>query len=548
MLLQRLKQYAQKRDIPPLGCARIPIRYILRIDQKGRFISLIDIATPEQKRGELFVVPDYGSRTSGNFPIVVDHFQYSLGIDIPKKNPKHTPIRHKLFNALLAACADATKEPTLEAVVKFLETFKLKDIPLPEDFDPEAKVTFEIDGVMPATLPSVQTWWAERCSTADKSLWLECLVCGEKCHPLIIWPTQIHGLPGGQPTGVAMISGQIEAAEAYGLERARYAPICATCAHECATALNMLLRQPETHTIIGDKVYVYWSDDEFSLSELMEAKPNEIDRLLSSPWRGDLELSSSPVYMAALGANAARMVMHDWIETTLSCIQQNMQRYFRLQCIVDKTGENRYFPLWQLAQLGGYGSEQALLHCALNGGKLPITMFYHVLRQIYKPPISLTQIALIKMVLLSQEESVMEEQLREIDLSSTDPAYLCGRLFRVLESIEWQAQGEISAGCKTYFQRCSRRPRDAFLKLIPRAKYHLKKLKRDKFGAFWGLNKQFCELLEHFGETFPLSFTPKESGSFILGYHHQQAADKLAAALAKEKKQNLAQLESEMQE
>lgn len=541
MLLQRLKEYAQRVGIPPLGYAKASIRYIIQIDTAGGFVALIDTATPENKRGESFIVPDYGSRTSQKaFPIpFADNATYTLGIPIPSKNGKNTAFRHEEYCGLIVACADATKEPSVQAIAKYLASLKPENLSLPEDFDPEAKITFEVGGIMVATL--VQTWWSEHiyAKLLEKRL-LECMVCGIPCHPLIIWPTQIHGLPGGQTTGVAVVSGQVESAESYGLMRASYAPICALCAHEIATALNMLLRQPETHTIIGDRVYVYWSDDndEFSLKGLMEAQPNEIDNLLSSLWRGNLKLSTCHIYITILGANAARLVVHDWIDMTLEHIQQNLQRYFRFMCIVDKMGERRYFPLWQLTQVGGYGSEQALIQCALNGGKLPMGMLYHVLWQIYKSPVSLAHVALIKMILLSWEERPMEEQLIELDLDSTDQAYLCGRLFRVLEAIEWQSQGEIIAGCKIYFKTASARPIGAFSILIPRARYHLKKLKRDRFGAYWGLNRQFCELLEHFGETFPEHLNPRESGRFICGYHHQQAADRKAATLAKEKKES----------
>lgn len=539
MLLERLRELSFELDLPPILCAQKAVSYVIQIDYDGNFLRMLDTRTLEHPHGELMIVPDYDSRTSGDDPIPVDHLEYTLGIPRPKKRPEVAQRRHTLFKQLVSTCAEATQESSVRAVCRFLEYFDPKEIIWPDDLKIEAKITFEVGDVRPMQLPAVQRWWATFKSTANASLSLECIVCGKICHPLTILPTQIHGLHGGQPSGVTLISGNVESAERHGLGRAHYAPICDECAHRCCTTLNMLLKRPENHMIIGNVTYIFWSSDNDLLSLITEARENEVQALLLSPLRGDLDLGSGHFYMAGLAPNDGRMMLLSEIDTTLGQIRRNMRRYFCLQHIVDRLGERRYFPLWQLANIGGYGSETLLMECALQGSSLPMSMLYSAIQKIYKPEISPVQMAVIKMVWQSQyQKNAMEEEKNPVALDEDwgNSSYLRGRLFRTLEAIEWQAQGEISAGCKAYFRLASIQPTEAFQELIPRAQYHLKKLKRDKPGAGRALEMRLSNLLERLKGSEPRFLSPVKTGIFLLGYYHQRTADFQAAKDAKEKK------------
>jgi CRISPR-associated protein Csd1 len=538
MLLQRLREYALRQALPPLGCARMPIRYIVQIDPAGQGIQMLDMAT-EGSRGELMVCPDYGSRTSGNFPIpLADHAQYTLGMDIPKKDPSRTPARHDRYKQLIAACAEATGEPAVQAVSRFLEAWQPGGLPLPEDFDPEAKITFEVVGSgYPAQLASVHRWWGAQMSKADPFRWLECLVCGTGCHPLIILTTQIHGIPGGQPTGMALISGQLPVAESYGLERSQYAPICEQCGHLVTAALNLLLRQPETHTVLGETVYIYWADEENEAIDLMmEAHPHEVNRLLSSPWRADLAWPSAPFFMAALKANQSRVVLCEWMEQSLPQLGQHLHAYFQKQQVLDHTGAYRCFPLWQLTLAGGEQAAPALLQCAFAGRALPLPAIQPLLRHLAKGEgVSPAQAALLRLFLLSQTpQAEGGTLLRELEENRNDPAYLCGRLFAVLETIEWKSQGVISAGVRSYYASASQRPVASFAPLLQRANWHLEKLKKLNVGAHFGLQRQLQEILERLS-AFPTSLSVPEQAMFALGYYHQKTENRRQAQQAQAK-------------
>ena len=84
-------------------------------------------------------------------------------------------------------------------------------------------------------------------------------------------------------------------------------------------------------------------------------------------------------------------MLRDWIETSVATALQNLVRYFTLQKILDYQGNLSRFSLYSLinatinrdtqekpqAQVG-----QALMHIALHGGELPMSILYKVVRRI----------------------------------------------------------------------------------------------------------------------------------------------------------------------
>jgi CRISPR-associated protein Csd1 len=157
-----------------------------------------------------------------------------------------------------------------------------------------------------------------------------------------------------------------------------------------------------------------------------------------------------------------------------------------------------------------------------------------------------SQAALIKMVLLSQpdvswggpsaagqgEQREGDETMVGLDASSTEAAYLCGRLFALLEAIQYRALGTTNSTVVTrYYAIASTRPVAAFSSMLRGAQAHLAKLRRtpEKRGAYVQLNARLQELLEQFPDTvFPTTLDLQQQCRFHLGYYHQRAADRKA--------------------
>jgi len=582
MLLQRLREYAETReDLPPAMYQTVFIRYVLQLSNQGEPLALIDLATQQQKRGLQKKAPDC-VRSSGDRPILfADHAEYTFGLprEQTEKNIASARRRFHLYQALVEACANTSNEESVSSVLHFLRNTEPGRPPvnLPEDFDPTGRISFEVmletQHIWPIDLPAVRSFWANTMASGDTTRIMQCLICGEERPPVASLPVQIQGIPGGQPTGMALISANEEAFESYGLERSRIAPTCEECGHRVGTALNVLLKQRETHLTVKSLAYVFWTSRpvafDFS-SMLTQADPTEVRQFLTSPWRGkESTIETTHFYAAALSANNARIVVRDWVETTLDVAQDHLQRYFQIQEIVDRAGEPRWFPLWQLVEATLNKTqkqpdplpraEEALLHLAFHGGSLPPWLLYQVLRRVRaEHDVRPAQAALIKMVLLSTRttdrlgselqpaQGEREQILVELDLISTDKAYLCGRLFAQLEEIEYQAMGEISNTITDrYFGTALSAPASVFGRLLRRAHPHLSKLAEEKRGAFYRLDESLQQILACFEDkTFPTILTLIEQGRFTLGYYQQKAANRQAARQGAAKKADAQQTET----
>ena len=106
---------------------------------------------------------------------------------------------------------------------------------------------------------------------------------------------------------------------------------------------------------------------------------------------------------------------------------------------------------------------------------------------------------------------------------SPNRAYLLGRLFAVLERIQYQALGELNAGiADRYYGSASAVPFSVFPRLLSGAKHHLSRLRKDKAGMAVNLEKDLGEIIAKLPETFPRHLSIDEQGRFAIGYYHQK--------------------------
>ena len=104
---------------------------------------------------------------------------------------------------------------------------------------------------------------------------------------------------------------------------------------------------------------------------------------------------------------------------------------------------------------------------------------------------------------------------------SQETAYVLGRLFSVLESIQTDANPGINATIRDrYFNAACANPASVFPVLVKLKNSHIKKLERDKAGAKIYYEKLLTDLMGRLSE-YPKFLSLEEQGKFILGYYHQ---------------------------
>lgn len=111
-----------------------------------------------------------------------------------------------------------------------------------------------------------------------------------------------------------------------------------------------------------------------------------------------------------------------------------------------------------------------------------------------------------------------------IDSEKQMTAFLCGRLFAVLEKVQEDAIGkDINATIKDkFFASACSNPSVVFPRLIKLAQTHISKMKKDgKEGKAYYREKRIGEILCKI-EEFPRSLSLQKQGDFILGYYQEK--------------------------
>lgn len=571
MLLQQIADYADRlADIAPVNYLETPIRYIIELDSIGHPLGIIDQAqggTARDKRGKATFAPHIG-RTSGVSPkLLADNGEYVLGIARDKTKQKRVDDAHWKFVRLIGRCAQSTESSAIIAVQQFLtDTTRIMPF-LPDDFDASMVITFSVDDVLPIDLPEVRQFWATFAEDAEdegggkkskkkaKEL-SQCLVCGEIRPPVDVLAYTWKGIPGGQSSGMVPVSANAPAFLSYNMRSSQLAPICAVCSERVGKAANALLGNEITRVRVGPVAYIFWTREKSAFSwatMFTNPDPQEVKALLTAAQRGQVGAVALDAerqgrfYAAAFSASGARVVVRDWLDMTVGEAQDHLARYFRLQTIVGLDGAEAP-PLKLVALAGATVRElkdltarttKTLLSVALGGGPVPKDLLFEAVRRCRTAgEVTRPQAALIKMVLLSEREqrregSVTEQELVQLEPGDQTPAYLCGRLFTVLESIQRAALGEVNATIvDRYFGTASSAPAAVFGKLLRGAQPHLSKLRRDKPGSYRALQQRLEEIQAGL-QGFPKTLTLTDQGLFALGYYHQRAADRAGAVAAR---------------
>ena len=107
-----------------------------------------------------------------------------------------------------------------------------------------------------------------------------------------------------------------------------------------------------------------------------------------------------------------------------------------------------------------------------------------------------------------------------LDKSNTNQGYLCGRLFAILENLQYAAnkQNSIRSG---YMNAASSTPSVVYPTLLKLSNSHYSKLAKEKKGLAKIFDNQKMEILSLI-QDFPDSLSLSDQGRFFLGYYHQK--------------------------
>ncbi len=194
---------------------------------------------------------------------------------------------------------------------------------------------------------------------------------------------------------------------------------------------------------------------------------------------------------------------------------------------------NYYSSLYKLAASCQNGKEtnkftlsrtaSLLWQSALQQSIPPLWVLTHVLKRAILEGVTSERAALIRLVLNRQNKGGIRMK-SHLDDENVSVAYGSGRIFAMLESIQYAALGKTNAGIRDrFFSSASTTPSTAFGRLMKMSQHHLSKLKGEKPGLAVLLDKELGLLCSSIS-AFPTIFSLEEQGQFALGYYHQRQA------------------------
>jgi CRISPR-associated protein Csd1 len=564
------------------------IGYVLIVNAAGRLVdvqSLSESAEGKKATKKYFLVPRPlpGARRSGtridpNF--LVDNASFVLGMNAPGDETKRyeaeeLEARLSGFRALITEAEVATNgDAGLRAVGLFLDdVMQEKQIVPIEDQLNKLKsndlIAFrfapDVDTLVHER-PVVREYWnRHRASRAipegGGKTAFTCLATNRPCQPVDKHPL-IKKVPGGTPSGVALVSFNNETLESYALERNENAPISREAAEAYTTALARLLDEnypdPKSRApmprrnvrLSDDTVVVFWSRNESPAIDLFEesvrqADPEAVGALYSATWKGrPIKLDDpSEFYALTLSGGQGRATIRGWFESTVRDVMCNVRQHFKDLKILGPGREQQSFPLGQLLQrtaVQGKADNIApnlaavVFEAILKGWSYPRMLLDASIRQFRRPErekkkelyAMLDRAALIKAYLvrakrLGRLPSDFPEVKPMLDKDCTAQAYRLGRLFAVLEKLQADATNAGTTIRDRFYGAASATPAVVFPQLLRKAPHHYKNSGRPVFYE--------TEVQEIMGalqppQPFPPTLSLEEQGLFAVGYYHQRQA------------------------
>lgn len=489
--------------------------------------------------------------------------------------------KHKLFLDKLELYRGA---PSLKPVFKFyydnnengLKKAKVKYNELKDDVKKE-NLTFMIGATRLLDMDEIRSAIIEKFEENERraSNGKVCSICGTSNNPVLDEPHGLVKMPKGQSAGCALISYNENAFESYGLKGNLNSSICRGCARNYIEGLNFLLK--DGHNVKGEgkqkdhyqyhhrlkisdsTIALFWTRedteffDPFSVFDTPDA--SEIKNLFNSVWNGKQHIGSvvdtNMFYTCTLSSAAARIAVRDWTAISLDEYKKNLVEWFQDIEIVDSTGELKYSPLSRLinatqrnkksgekqrADLNSKAKIGSILwNAAIKGHsyKIPLEVLLYVLNRIWKEndssrrsaalnkkedDFSTERAALIKLVINRNTNKNMKPTLDE---TNTSVAYLCGRLFAVIETMQWKAMGgkKVNSSVKDrFFVAAASQPAYIFGTLLTKNVT----IYQRKIGGY--LSDELNEITRRISENgrFPQRFSTIEQGEFALGYYFQR--------------------------
>lgn len=458
-------------------------------------------------------------------------------------------------------------QPVVNAYRLFLEKWKPEEqisnlhlIKLGKDYS-KCYYTFCLSGEINEPLQQVQEIkhrWNENflkqsvnCSEINS----QCAITGQAL-PIARIHNKIKGIKGGQAAGGVLVSFKNDSEASYNKNQSYNSNISEKSMKKYTESLNILLSDKVHKTNLDDMTVLHWAqsinnekldkvinwmafDDKITEDELDLELKNIYDNLkkgLSSDLKSLNIDEDTDYYVVGLTPNNSRISIKFIYKEKYGNVVSNVLQH---QIDLALEGNERQIPLWKIKNelISPKSSEEKIppqliteiFRTIIFGSNYPRQLLSTAVKRVKIDSdtenlsftkVNFTRIGIIKAYInrnlrLNKKEEVIKMAL---DTRNNNPAYLCGRLFAMLEKIQSKASNDkINKTIKdSYFASACSTPAMVFPRLLMLSQNHLSKIEN---GFYW--NGIVGEIISMLGQEFPQTLTLTEQGMFIIGYYQQ---------------------------
>lgn len=566
MILQALVKYYEdlerQEKLPKQGWCQAKVSYGINLSTDGDIKNILWLKEERQTgKKQIWIsqtmkVPAMLTRSSGvaaNF--LCDNSKYMLGIDKSGTGKRITECFEAAKEKHLKLLKNTSGEMA-QAICAFFYKWnpeKAKEnaavLENWEEITDGGNLIFCMDKKYAQDDKEIEQIWNVESKQSETDISGICLVTGEKTEISRIH-RNIKGVPGAQSSGAALVSFNAPSFESYGKEQSYNAPVGKYAEFAYTSALNYLLAQKKYTFPLGDSIIVYWAEEakteyqDALLALLNPVKDNQSEvhgffeklRKDEQIIIDDIELNpSQKFYILCLAPNAARLSVRFFYQSSFGNITKNLAcHYERMQMIKPKWEEREYLGIEDmLKETVNMNSRDkktisnmaAMAFSAiLQNSRYPASLYTDTLIRIRAEQGCVTwgRASIIKAFLMKNHKNTEGEICMGLNEESNDVAYVLGRLFSVLESIQTEANPGIKSTIRDrYFNSACATPASVFPVLFKLKNSHIKKIERDK----GYLKRKYEDLLGELVsklEAYPKRLSLEEQGKFILGYYHQK--------------------------
>ena len=556
MILKALYDYYNRcSDLPPIGMEEKEIGFLIVLSPDGRFVRFEDCRIGKN-HARAYLVKKHVGRSSG----AVANYLYDNGVYVLGYSEKNTGKEQSCFDTFKAKIEEIVKafpdNKDLSAIKAFYENSRetiiqtVSQDPLWEDIKKNLSkkysiFSFRIDGDTKIVAEKKEILqFEENDGNATDNL---CLITGS--HGPCVDTTTATMIPGSQATA-KLVAFQINSGyDSYGKTKCGNAPISDKAEFAYTTALNSMLQHDSRNKFrLGTRTFVFWASNdkeaskeaEESLFELLGYSEEETDdpnahlievrKVFESIYSGVLSTGlDDKIYILGLAPNSARIAVIYWSETTLKDFAEKILRHFSDMEINDtRKNKKPYMGVRDIISSVTHGGKmsdatpnlpEAVVKSIFQGLPYPATLYAACIRRIRaEQELTITRAAILKAYLNRINNNPLKIGIM-LDKGNNNQGYLCGRLFAVLDKIQYEANN-ISSIRERYMNAASATPSSVFATILNLSVHHAEKLDEGRRIYFEKLKQEIFEKMSANG--FPTHLDLQDQGRFFVGYYHQR--------------------------